>query len=94
MLPPFNMFFVSRLNIIIWCLLDTIQINQWANHNSSIVWINMVVIYREQLSEVALVPTRFIEGASSTMNEVSVSGSVVISSNATVSAGQAAPRCW
>ena len=58
---PYHAFMI-RLYINIWSLLDSEQANKRANGKCNLTWVDIVAIYRDQLSGVALVPTSTIGG--------------------------------
>ena len=50
--------FMSRLDINMRSLLDIVQVTKRANGGGSLTWADVVAIYKDQLSGVALVFTR------------------------------------
>ena len=60
-----------------WFLVDNVQVNKIANCRDNLTWADVVVIHRDQLTRVALVPTGTIIGVS-TMIEMGIPGVVEV----------------
>ena len=61
--------FVIRLDINMQCLLDNVQVNKGANGSGSLTWADVVAVYREQLSGVALVSIGTVSGVSTVIEK-------------------------
>ena len=65
---------IGRLDNNMWSLLNNVQVNNRANCGVSLMWLDMIVICRDQLSGVSLVATNTISGVYSTIIDAGILG--------------------
>ena len=76
--------FISKLDVDIQSLLENLRVSKRANGGGGVTWADMVAIYRDQLSGVALVPTSTMGGGSNTLSKNSTPRGMRVSSSSGV----------